>query len=184
MNYRPCRVILSLASAKQVRAEILMRWTGNSRYLERLVSLDDSPQRIALGFAVGVFLAFTPLLGLHTLLGLLLAFAFGLNRVAVLVGLFINNPWTLFPIYGLATYVGGLFVGFPPSSHVPPLGFGALFQTRFWVEMAGKWAFWKPLLLGSAILSCAAAAFSYILTLLIVRRMKSAGKGFRWTSAG
>jgi uncharacterized protein (DUF2062 family) len=184
MNYRPCKFILSLADTNSARTEIIMRWVGNSGYLERLVSLDDSPQRIAFGFAVGVFLAFTPLLGLHTLLGLLLAFAFGLNRVAVLVGLFINNPWTLFPIYGLATYVGGLFVGFPPSSHVPSLGFGALFQARFWVEIAGQWAFWKSLLLGSAILSCAAAAFSYILTLLIVRRMKSAGKGFRWTSAG
>jgi len=160
-----------------------MRWMENSRYLDRLVSLDDSPQRIALGFAVGVFLAFTPLLGLHTVLGLLLAFAFGLNRVAVLVGLFINNPWTLFPIYGLATYVGGLFVGFPPGLQVPSPDFGSIFQTRFWVEMAGEWTFWKPLLLGSVILSCAAAALSYILTLFIVRRLKRIGKRFEWPSA-
>ena len=152
--------------------------------MHKLVSLNDSPQRIALGFAVGVFLAFSPLLGLHTVLGLLIAFVFGLNRVAVLVGLFINNPWTLFPIYGLATYVGGLLVGFPPSVPIQALGFNAVLQTRFWVELAGEWGFWKPLLLGSAILSCTTAVLSYLLTLLVVTRAKGAGKDLQLPSAG
>ena len=49
-------------------------------YLRRLLALDDTPERIALAFAVGVFLAFSPLLGLHTVLGLAIAFLFGLNR--------------------------------------------------------------------------------------------------------
>ncbi len=151
--------------------------------MQRLVTLDDSPHRIALGFAVGVFLAFTPLLGLHTGLGLLIAFAFGLNRVAVLVGVFVNNPWTLFPIYGLAAYVGGLFVGFPSSLPLAALGFGAIFKSRFWVELAGAWGFWKPLLLGSAILSCTAAGLSYILVLLVVTRLKAAGKSLQFPAA-
>lgn len=152
--------------------------------MQKLVSLDDSPQRIALGFAVGVSLAFSPLLGLHTVLGLLIAFAFGLNRFAVLVGVFVNNPWTLLPIYGLATYVGGLLVGFPPSMPVAALGFGVIFQTRFWVEVAGAWAFWKPLLLGSAILSFTAGALSYLIVLLVVTRAKGTGKGLQLTSTG
>lgn len=151
--------------------------------MQKLVTLDDSPHRIALGFAVGVFLAFTPLLGLHTVLGLLIAFAFGLNRVAVLVGVFVNNPWTLFPIYGLATYVGGLFVGFPSSLPLAALGFGEIFKSRFWIEVAGAWGFWKPLLLGSAILSCTAAALSYLLVLFVITRAKGAGRSLQLPSA-
>lgn len=151
--------------------------------MRRLVTLDDSPHRIALGFSVGVFLAFSPLLGLHTVLGLLIAFAFGLNRVAVLVGVFVNNPWTLFPIYGLATYVGGLFVGLPSSWPLAALGFGAIFKSGFWVEFAGAWEFWKPLLLGSAILSCTAATLSYILVFLVVTRIKGTGKDVQLPAA-
>jgi uncharacterized protein (DUF2062 family) len=151
--------------------------------LQKLVTLDDSPHRIALGFAVGIFLAFTPLLGLHTVLGLLIAFAFGLNRMAVLVGVFVNNPWTLLPIYGLATYVGGLFVGFPSSAPFATLGFGAIFKSRFWVEIAGAWEFWKPLLLGSAILSCTAAALAYILVFFIITRANGSRSGLRLPSA-
>jgi uncharacterized protein len=152
------------------------------RYLQKLVTLDDSPHRIALGFAVGVFLAFSPLLGLHTVLGLVIAFAFGLNRVAVLVGVFVNNPWTLFPIYALATYVGGLFVGLPSSAPLAALGFGAVFRSRFWVELAGAWEFWKPLLLGSAILSCTSAVLSYILVFLVITRLKGGGRNLQLPS--
>ena len=40
----------------------------------RLLALDDPPERTALAFAVGVFIAFSPFLGLHTLIATLIAF--------------------------------------------------------------------------------------------------------------
>ena len=150
-----------------------MSWGKGSRYLRSLVSLNDSPQRIALGFAVGIFLAFSPLLGLHTFLGLLIAFLFGLNRVAVLVGVFVNNPWTLVPIYGLAAYLGGLLVGFPPAVLGTSLDWKALMQSRFWTELVKDWEFLKPLLVGSTILSISCALISYPLALFLVRKARS-----------
>ena len=48
-----------------------------------------------LAYAVGVFFGFSPFLGLHTILGLVVAFAFNLNRVAVLLGVYSNLPWIL-----------------------------------------------------------------------------------------
>src|SRR5262249_55625303 len=92
------------------------------RYLRRLLAIEDSPRRTALAFAIGVFLAFSPLLGLHTVLGLAIAFLFGLNRMALLVGLFVNNPWTLIPIYVFAGYIGGLIFGYPGQTTVPHFG--------------------------------------------------------------
>ncbi len=56
---------------------------------------DDTPQRTAAAFALGVFFGFSPILGFHTMLGLVFAFALDLNRVAVLLGVYSNLPWIL-----------------------------------------------------------------------------------------
>ena len=140
-----------------------------NKFLHRAFALDDTPERIALAFALGVFLAFSPLLGLHTLVGLMFAFFFGLNRFALLLGVFINNPWTLIPIYAAGTYLGGLLVGFPARPPLPHFNWQAIWSSGFWMQLAGQWHILKPLLLGSTILSILAAALSYAAALFFIR---------------
>jgi uncharacterized protein len=139
-------------------------------YLRRLLALDDTPERIALAFAVGVFLAFSPLLGLHTVLGLAIAFLFGLNRVALLIGLFVNNPWTLVPIYAAGAYIGGLILGYPAQTAVPDFGWSELCKTQFWVELGRQWRLLIPMVLGSFILSVFFAILSYPLALYLLKQ--------------
>ncbi|HKZ02967.1 MAG TPA: DUF2062 domain-containing protein [Pyrinomonadaceae bacterium] len=80
----------------------------------RLLSLDDPPERTALAFSVGVFIAFSPFLGLHTLLATLIAFLFRFNKVAIYSGTFINNPFlTLVPIIVASYAVGAFLLGRP-----------------------------------------------------------------------
>jgi uncharacterized protein (DUF2062 family) len=143
-----------------------------SRFLRRLFALDDTPERIALAFALGVFLAFSPLFGLHTFLGLIFAFFFGLNRFALLLGVFVNNPWTLIPIYAAGTYLGGLLVGFPSGPLLPHFDWQAVWSGGFWVQLAGQWHILTPLLLGSSILSVLAAALSYAVALYFIRHRR------------
>jgi hypothetical protein len=114
---------------------------------------------------------------LHTFLGILLAFVFGLNRVAVLVGLFINNPWTLVPIYSLASYLGGALIGFPSVS-LPEFEWKVVWQSRYWIELAGAWRGALPLVVGSSILAVLAGTASYPLVLHVVRsrRARSAAR--------
>lgn len=138
----------------------------------RLFSLNDTPERIALAFAVGVFLAFSPFIGLHTFLGLFCAFAFGLNRIALFAGVFVNNPWTLIPIYAASAYVGGLLVGFPAGPTLPSFEWDALWSSGFWVQLAGQWPVLKPVVLGSSILSIVTAALSYAIALRMIRRLR------------
>jgi uncharacterized protein len=76
------------------------------RWLEELLHTHDTPQRTAAAYALGVFFGFSPLLGLHTILGLVFAFALNLNRVAVLLGIYSNLPWILPAYYTLATMAG------------------------------------------------------------------------------
>src|SRR5215203_665370 len=85
-------------------------------WLEQLLHTHDTPQRTAAAYALGVFFGFSPLLGLHTVLGLIFAFALRLNRVAVLLGVYSNLPWILPAYYTLTTVAGAaiLRVRVPP----------------------------------------------------------------------
>lgn len=73
---------------------------------KQILSLQESPHRIALAFAIGVFIAFAPHYGFHTLSALFCAWAFRLNILALLLGSFINNPWTVLPILALTFWTG------------------------------------------------------------------------------
>lgn len=95
-----------------------MIWsTDTRRWLDQLLHTHDTPKRTAVAYAVGVFFGFSPFLGLHTILGLVVAFAFNLNRVAVLLGVYSNLPWILPAYYTLATMLGAavLRVDVPPG---------------------------------------------------------------------
>ena len=73
------------------------------RYLTALLHIDDTPERTAAAFAVGVFLGFSPFLGFHTLIAIVLAFLLSFNRVAVLLGVYSNLPWIVAPYYAFVT---------------------------------------------------------------------------------
>jgi uncharacterized protein (DUF2062 family) len=97
-----------------------MSLLGSARarqWLDQLLHTRDTPQRTAAAYAVGVFFGFSPFLGLHTILGLVFAFAFNLNRVAVLLGVYSNLPWVLPAYYTLSTMAGAalLRVDVPPG---------------------------------------------------------------------
>lgn len=80
-------------------------------WLDHLLHTHDTPQRTAAAYALGVFFGFSPVLGLHTVLGLVFAFALNLNRVAVLLGIYSNLPWILPAYYSLATVAGATMLG-------------------------------------------------------------------------
>jgi uncharacterized protein (DUF2062 family) len=90
--------------------------------LEPLLNLDDTPQRTAAAFALGVALGFSPFLGFQTLLGLALAFGFNLNRVAVIAGTWANLPWFMGPYYAAVTALAAWLTGTP----MPPDFLGQL----------------------------------------------------------
>ena len=87
------------------------------RWLDLLLHTHDTPERTAAAYAVGVFFGFSPFLGLHTVLGVIVAFLFNLNRVAVLLGIYSNLPWILPAYYTLTTMAGAaiLRVDIPPG---------------------------------------------------------------------
>jgi len=96
---------------------MLSRSPRTRRWLDQLLHTHDTPKRTAAAYAIGVFFGFSPPLGFHTVLGMVVAFAFGLNRVAVLLGIYSNLPWILPAYYSLATLLGAMLlrVDVPPG---------------------------------------------------------------------
>lgn len=84
---------------------------------ERLLHLHDSPSRTAAAFALGVFFSFSPFIGLQIVVSMAIAFAAGLNRLAVFVGLNANLPWLIAPWYAGTTAIAALVLGYslPPN---------------------------------------------------------------------
>jgi uncharacterized protein (DUF2062 family) len=82
-------------------------------WLDQMLHTHDTPERTAAAFALGVLFGFSPLLGLHTILGLVFAFALNLNRVAVLLGIYSNLPWILPAYYTVATMLGAAILRVP-----------------------------------------------------------------------
>jgi hypothetical protein len=144
-------------------------------YLRKLLALDDTPERVALAFSLGVVLAFSPLLGLHTILGLTIAFAFRLNRAAVLIGVFVNNPWTIVPIYTAAAYLGWYLFGFPAAPALLNIQWTHLWYGSYWLSLWKDGAVLKPVVIGSTILSVCAGLISYPLALGVIR----SGRAYR-----
>ncbi len=140
----------------------------------RLLALDDPPERTALAFSIGVFIAFSPFLGLHTILATLIAFLFRFNKIAIYTGTFINNPFfTLVPII-VASYAVGAFVLGRPL-RIPPQGIELLRHPRLFTgdyysqTFVRSWYLVEPFAIGGLVLSVVCSLTAYPLTLWILR---------------
>jgi len=85
-------------------------WRRAFLYLRyRVARLPGSPYSIAAGLACGAAISFTPFIGLHLLLAVLLAWMLGVNVLASAIGTAVGNPWT-FPLIWMWTYRLGAWV--------------------------------------------------------------------------
>ena len=69
-----------------------------ARMFRSILMLEDTPHSIALGTAIGLFIAWTPTVGIHMILVVSLALFLRANKVAGLIAVYISNPLTLAPI--------------------------------------------------------------------------------------
>ncbi len=140
-----------------------------------LLELKERPEHVALSFAVGVFLGFSPLLGLHTILGLVLAFWLRLNKVAVLLGVYANLPWIIVPYYAFSTWLGVQLIGTAGALPPPAVGFAQLLTAEFWIWLTAQWRLLLPAFVGSGLLSVLLGATAYAATLPLLRRWRPGG---------
>ena len=143
-------------------------WSRSSRYVVyRLRRLSDTPHAVALGFAVGVFSAFTPFIGTHLVVAMLLAWVIGGSIVGAVLGTFLGNPLT-YPLIWYVTYrVGNFMLGADTKTREIDLS-GGIFQS----SLEHLWPILKPMALGCVPVGLLLAALSYVLVKPMVEAYK------------
>jgi len=128
--------------------------------LRKLLNESASPTHSAISFATGVGISFSPLLGFHILIAIGIAFLFRLNKVEVILGTLVNNPWTVPFVYSSAFFLGNHLLGW----EMPPFSLETMFSSA---------VFW-PLLLGCAIYMVCSGVVSFVfLRAYLVRRQRA-----------
>jgi uncharacterized protein (DUF2062 family) len=140
-----------------------------------LLHLDDPPRRLACALAVGVFISCTPFWGLQTVLAIVVASVFKLNRAVTITGLWLHLPWFAPFVYGAAIKIGWLIVPGPPGADAASLDVllrepGALSWETVWSWLRGSSL---PLLVGSAIVGVLAAVVTYVVALAALARRRA-----------
>lgn len=124
-----------------------------------------------MAFSLGVFLGFSPLIGIHTLLGLGLAYTLRLSKIGVLVGVYMNSPWLLVPYYGFATWFGVKITGMPEGTVLPHMSFSEIFGWQFWQTIFHQSHLLIPAAVGSTILALLFSLLAYPLALHALQKL-------------
>lgn len=76
----------------------------------KIIRIHDSPEKIAKGFALGVFIGIFPTFGIGGILALILAKFFRLNYIATILGTFIMNYFTSPIFWSISYFLGSLIL--------------------------------------------------------------------------
>ena len=97
-----------------------MGWLRAGTYIRhRVARLPGSPYSIAAGLACGVAVSFTPFIGLHFVLGAVIAWLIGGNLIASAIGTAVGNPWTFPFIWWGTLQLGELILGSSRAANIP-----------------------------------------------------------------
>lgn len=144
---------------------------------KKLLTLRDTPHAIAGGVAIGVFIGFTPLFGIKTLLSLGVAYLLRCNPIAAVIAVSLHDIVTpLWPVLLRIEYDIGFWLLSHPH-HLPP----KMEMHHIHVSEMLKWTTFfhvgLPLLVGSLFLAAPAAALFYFVLLGILKARESRHRG-------
>jgi hypothetical protein len=137
--------------------------------------IEACPDKQARSIAWGACIAFSPFIGLHTLMTIAAAYLFQLNfALTLIVSCSINNPWTMLPIYAACYFFGMtlfshsyFFEKLPKNpSWMNPIE--VFFTKKLGISTPSLW----PFLIGGTILSMLVGSIVYMLVRFIQNKIK------------
>lgn len=142
-----------------------------AQFLEMMGRHQD-PEKVAASFAIGVAIAFTPLIGFHFLMAIVLALLLRLNKLDVVLGTLVVNPLTLGPVSAVALPVGRFLLRARQEAvtHMP---LGDLLRPDAWAQagpaMRTIGIHWG---IGMFAFSILFGALTYIVLVRVLRRRR------------
>jgi len=109
----------------------------------------------------------SPLIGLHTVLGLLVAWVFKLNKFVSIVGIYVTNPWTIVPIYSFGIWLGAKLLAI--NHIIPDIDWAHLSMQELLHTMG---PLLLPFLLGTTVLGTVSALLSYFIIYRTVKKSR------------
>jgi uncharacterized protein (DUF2062 family) len=144
------------------------------RLAQLVLQVDDTPTRVAASFALGLFIAFFPVFGTHTAIALALAFLLRLNRVAVLAGAWMSNPWTIVPMWTFGTLVGCVMLGVSPAA-LGGIDWSLTGRVFYDSLVAGLGPLLWPFVLGNLAMGVVSGGTSFFVLRRTLKRRSAAG---------
>ncbi len=155
----------------------------------RILHVDDTPDRIARGVAIGLVVAFSPFLGFHMIIALSIATLLKANKALAVAMVWLSNPLTLLPVYLPSYLLGRLLVGWVhPGSRIDPAQvddlLSSIFSLHVFMTRAHTAAFWQEVgkvfgkiglevTVGGFVLGMLAAMLGYVATYQLVVRYRA-----------
>ncbi len=140
----------------------------------KLVRIDDTPQKIALGFGLGVFAGVMPMAG--PVLALFLAYLFRVNKAGAFLGALLTNTWISILSLILSIKMGAYIFGIEWAAlHNSWL---MLWKHFHWANLFKMSALEVvlPIAAGYIAISFIAALIAYVVALLLVNSIKNVRK--------
>ncbi len=135
--------------------------TRLKEYIIRLSKKGLTPDEISAGVAIGIFIGFVPLIGIHTVMAFALSYFLRLNTFLVLLGTQISNPLSFpFQIF-LSAEIGSLILN------------GKLLDIKFTKDISYLEHYILPIIIGSLVLGIVVSLFSYLTIKSFLKRRKS-----------
>jgi hypothetical protein len=156
-------------------------WKKVKAWFIHLLHMDDSPHAIALGVAIGAFVAATPTWGVQMLMVVGLAWLLRANKVAGIPVVWITNPFTNVPIYSFCYVVGHALVGGPSLGEVKEALVAVSDSNIGWATLGQRWLglMWHaaaPLWLGCVVVGLVAGAICYVILYYLIAHHRRHGR--------
>ena len=122
--------------------------------LNKLNSIKGTKESISKGFATGVAMSFTPFVGFHILLSLIVTKFTKQNAISATLGTIAGNPWTFPFIWYLVLHTGNFILGrtyFLKSDELKVFFsqlFHAIINLDFILFLNDIWPIFLPMLIG------------------------------------
>ena len=136
----------------------------------KLFRINDTPQKIALGFGIGVFLGVLP--GAGPIAAFTLALLLKVNRAGALLGSVLTNTWLSIPVFLLSLKAGAMITGVRYQDlHRDWL---LLIKDFQWASLfdVGAHKILLPTMVGYAVVSFVIAVIAYLIVLIIAKYVK------------
>ncbi len=128
-------------------------------------SLQGDPHYVAMGMAIGVFVAVTPTIPFHTVIAVAIAFLLKASKPAAFISVWFSNPLTI-PLFYYGSYkVGMLLLGYQVALQGQHPTVQEMLKMGLDVTIA--------MIVGGAVLGIVPAVITYVVTFHIFRKIRA-----------